>query len=207
MPTKRRFRLLDQAAPHTEGGRMYSKGEVVESELDLVGIFPNKFQEVHDTGIKASRGVPDPGIHVAVPGRPNLVPNMRDEAETSRVRDIPQNQRMEVYQDDLGMGEDVTDEFDVDEDDNLTIHRRPDGACNVSNDGGKTKVNSRPVPKGKIKAYLEYLTSEPEDEDEDEPAPTKPKAKATPPKRETPKKGAVAKASDAKKAEEDDDDE
>lgn len=39
----RRFRVLEGA--HAEEDRVYRKGEVVESDVDLIKLFPNKFEE------------------------------------------------------------------------------------------------------------------------------------------------------------------
>jgi len=40
------FKLKKGAGPHSENGKIYKAGEVIESDLDLIKLFPRKFQRL-----------------------------------------------------------------------------------------------------------------------------------------------------------------
>jgi hypothetical protein len=46
---KMKFRLKDKVGSHFENGKEYKSGEVVNSNNDLIALFPEKFEKVNDS--------------------------------------------------------------------------------------------------------------------------------------------------------------
>ena len=87
------FKLAKNAGPHTEGGKTYKSGQVIESDLDLPKLFPKKFQRLDvdgDNEIPTMPGAP------AIPMSSEIVEIPLDSEVTGNF-EIPKGKNLKVF--------------------------------------------------------------------------------------------------------------
>lgn len=167
-----RFRVKE--SKHSEGDRTYAKGEVVETERDLVALFGNtKFEELGDEEppeVKAKRkrmeerrkkeeeaaaeddatpsGATDDPIRVEGKQRPR-------EAGTGRVLDKDNvHDNVDPEEAVSKLGDDVSDEYPKAKEADLLVLQRGKNFYVADKDDPDRALNEEPLSKGKLGTYL-----------------------------------------------------
>ena len=154
------FKLKKGCGQHVEKGRTYKAGEEVESEHDLVRMFPEKFELV--PGQISVPAVPEIPAPITVKGsvdseneRPTLPKSTSDEDEKPKKKTKGSKH-----------GKDVTDDFPTAEGFGFKIYEKGGWFAVVdANDGAV--INKKKLRKDGVETFLEEYDMGDEDEEED----------------------------------------
>ena len=128
-----KYRVIEGS--HDQYGKIYSKGDVLDVDMDLIAMFPNKFE-------KASKEVP---ITKAPAAPTDIIPMVPQKNPPAPLQKEEKTNR----------GKDVTEKFPdaVDMDFKVFIKNRKHYVYDV--DDMAKPINSEPLKKGEVKAFIE----------------------------------------------------
>lgn len=142
-----KFKLKTNVGNHTQGNRVYKAedGEIIESDIDLVEKFPNKFEKVVIPG--AGPSDPEEIQKAAEEGAKEIEPQEEEEEE-----DDWDDEEEELEP----LGADVTKKFPIAvEKDFKVFYKRGKGYMVTEADDPFTKLNKKKLKKANVKEYIE----------------------------------------------------
>lgn len=153
MPKKKRYKLL-KSTHKDENGKLYRKGDTVESATDLIAMFgPEKFAI---DGVFVAATVPDDEEEEEAPSENELEAEPEEGESTSVDEATPDDQ----------VGTDVTDDFADAEDAEVTVRKHKRKYYIYDADGAL--LRSELATKKEVKEHIESMFEDDEEEEEDE---------------------------------------
>lgn len=111
--------------------KVYKRGEIITSPLNLIEMFPNKFEEVHETRLPVRKAAPAPA------------------------REVSEREVSEPVRGKNKFGKDITANYESAEDAGFQVFIDKEGAVTVvDEDAPEVALNEVPLRKSKVDSFI-----------------------------------------------------
>ena len=149
------FRLKERCGPHFMNGVTYKSGDTVETSLDLVAMFPSKFERNYEaekraeakTGKKTKKSKPD-------------IPEGTGKGKEDDNKDDDDNVTAESE-----YGEDITAEYPTAEKVQVKVYVK-DNWCTVVDDADGEVLNEKKLRKKEVEEFIGQYLDDDDDKDD-----------------------------------------
>jgi hypothetical protein len=149
-PTSNKFRV--RMGTHSQNGRVYTQGEIIESPHDLIKAWPNKFDLVADAA-PVSKGL-DANLPL-IPSQLRDGTNKKEEAKADPEAEKSDAAPAKVKRAAKPKGLDVTDRFDGAKEQDFSVFKVRGEFFVYNNDDMTTPVNAKGAEKDAVGRIIE----------------------------------------------------
>ena len=174
------FRLKAKCGTHSQNGNTYRPGDVVETDMDLVAKFRNKFEKIYDDVDKQDTGKTTPKIPIPPEQASKKTEADKDnKSKSASVSKKPpkkqkKSKKSTKKKNSKKYGVNVTEEFPIAEENDLRVYEKAAGNGKwysiIEMDEDNKKVLLKKTRKKDVVNFIEDMLDEEvhDDEDDDE---------------------------------------
>jgi hypothetical protein len=166
------FRLKEKCGTHSQNGKTYHPGDVVETDMDLSVKFHTKFVKIYDDEDKKDTGKKTPKI--ATPPDPASKKTEADKDNKSKSASVSKKSKKKVKKtkgkkkNSKKYGVNVTEDFPLAEDNGLRVYEKSKVFSIIEMDADNKKVCLKKTKKKDVVNFIEAMLEDEIHDDEDD---------------------------------------